>query len=67
MWKCKSDFLWFKEGQVVTEIQDNWKPYFTEVVKESPKAILVSEPPEEIPVIKSSVFGLKRGRPKVRK
>ena len=30
-WKAKENILWFKEGEIVEEIEDNWKPYFDEI------------------------------------
>lgn len=47
-WKAKQDILWFSKGQVIEEIQDNWKPYFENLgVKE--KKPEVNAVPDEKP------------------
>ena len=46
-WKAKVDILWHKKGDRVSQIQDNWKPYFDKVesVKEAPE---VSKPKKTV-------------------
>ncbi|HCX23118.1 MAG TPA: hypothetical protein DHN29_14455 [Cytophagales bacterium] len=36
-YKAKEPILWFNRGDIVDEIQDNWKPYFEEVDGSAPK------------------------------
>ena len=44
MYKAKHDILWFKKGQEVEEIQDNWKPYFEEVKAKVEKKVEAPKP-----------------------
>jgi predicted oxidoreductase (fatty acid repression mutant protein) len=44
-YKCKGHFLWFTPGQVVEDVQDNWKEYFDELPEES--KIEAALPPQE--------------------
>ena len=57
MWKAKEDVLWFKKGQIVDDIQDNWKPHFDEIVKVEP---VKKEEPK--PIKKAMVKKGKRGK-----
>lgn len=52
-WKAKIDILRFKKGQVVEEIQDNWKPYF-EKVEDKPKPVELKIEEKVEPVEKKS-------------
>lgn len=54
-WKCKEHVLWFRKGQVVDEIQDNWKIYFDQVIPESKpveEVVVAAVPVPEIEVKK---------------
>lgn len=46
-YRAKENILQYKQGDIVEEIQDNWKPYFDEVVA-TVEPVKVEEPKEEI-------------------
>lgn len=48
-WKAKENILWFKKGDEVETIQDNWKPHFEEIISVPTTASTTTETKVEEP------------------
>lgn len=58
-WKAKENILHFHRGDVVEEIQDNWKPYFEEVKSAKAVEAVKEEVKVEKKSVKKNLFGKK--------
>ena len=50
MWKAKENILWFKQGDIVKEIQDNWEPHFEKIESKEKLEIESIEIVEELKI-----------------